>query len=199
MKLKEKVIGVLTFISDERARVFSHRDFALAQGIANQAAVAIDNARLFEKVERSERLYRTILESSADAIVSLGPDLTIIAWSRGAEQIFGYTREEIIVQPLDILVPEQELRTLPQKREAAVRTGFVRGLETQRRTKGGRLVDVEITLNYMGPELGFTAILRERRNPTKEGRGTPLTVRRKISDSYRKWHRRDLYSQSGTF
>jgi GAF domain-containing protein len=128
MKLKEKVTGVLTFISDERTRVFSHRDFALAQGIANQAAVAIDNARLFEKVERSERLYRTILESSADAIVSLGPDLAIMAWSKGAEQIFGYTREEIIGQPLDILVPEHELLTLPQKREEAVRVAlFVAG------------------------------------------------------------------------
>jgi len=127
MKLKEKVIGVLTFITADGKRMFSHRDFVLAQGIANQAAVAIENARLFEKVVRSERLYRTILESSADAIVSLGPDLTIIAWSEGAEQIFGYTREEIIGRPLDILVPEHELPTLPQKREEAVRMGFIRG------------------------------------------------------------------------
>ncbi|MBK5099847.1 MAG: PAS domain S-box protein [Desulfobacteraceae bacterium] len=161
LKVKELVIGVLTFITGDPIRRFSQRDITLAQGIANQAAIAIENARLFDTVERSGRLYRTILESSADAILSLDSDLKIRAWSAGAERIFGYTKEEIIGQQLEILVPEHELSTVAEKQEEVRQKGFIRGWETQRRAKDGRLVDVEITLNYLGPEMGSTGIMRD--------------------------------------
>ena len=161
LKVKGQVIGVLTFITADPIRRFPQSDISLAQGIANQAAIAIDNARLFDEVERSERLYRTILESSADAILSLDSDLKIRAWSTGAERIFGYTKEEIIGQHLDILVPEYELSTVAEKQEKVREEGFIRGWVAQRRAKYGRLVDVEITLNYLGPEVGFTAIMRD--------------------------------------
>jgi PAS domain S-box-containing protein len=52
MKVKDKVIGVLTFITSDPKRSFLPRDLALAQGIANQAAVAIENARLYEEAKR---------------------------------------------------------------------------------------------------------------------------------------------------
>lgn len=153
LKIKGHVIGVLTFITADPTRHLSQRDISLAQGIANQAAVAIENAQLCDKVESSERLYRTILESSAGAIVSVDPDLKIRAWSTGAERIFGYTKEEIVGQPLDILVPEHERSTVAERIQKVRRKGFIRGWETQRAAKDGRLVGVEITLNYLGSDL----------------------------------------------
>lgn len=51
MKVKDKNIGVLTLMTSDLTRAFSKRDLSLAQGIANQAAVAIENARLYEEIK----------------------------------------------------------------------------------------------------------------------------------------------------
>ncbi|MBI5778380.1 MAG: PAS domain S-box protein [Planctomycetes bacterium] len=161
MKIKERVIGVLTFITADLSRVFSEHDISLAQGIANQAAIAAENARLFEDIERSERRYRTILDNSADAIINIDSGFKVVTWSNGAERIFGYCREEIIGQSLNIIVPESEWPVTLDKLNEAKKTGFISNWETMRKTKSGRLVDVEITLTYLGPELGFIGILRD--------------------------------------
>ena len=124
-------------------------------------------AALNEKVEQSERRYRTILESSADAIVSLDPDMKIAAWSAGAEQIFGYTREETIGRLPHMLVPDHDRQPTAKRLEEVRQRGFVRGWQTQRRAKDRRLVDVEVTVTDLGPELGLTAILRDITEPKR--------------------------------
>jgi len=161
LKIKGQVIGCISAFNRRDNRYFTEYHLQLLTIFANQAAVAIEKARLFEKVKRSEQRYRIILESSADAIVSLDPDLKISAWSKGAEQIFGYTKEEIIGKPHSILIPEHARRQTAQVLKEVRKRGFVRGRETQRRAKDGRLVDVEVTLTNLGPGLGFTAILRD--------------------------------------
>ena len=52
-------------------------EMKLVTAFAHQAGIAIENARLFDKIERSERRYRTILENSADAIISLNPAIAL--------------------------------------------------------------------------------------------------------------------------
>lgn len=42
-----------------------------------------------------------------DAVVGCDQDQRIVYFNRGAEKIFGYTAEEVIDQPLDILLPER--------------------------------------------------------------------------------------------
>lgn len=51
MNVKNETIGVLTLITSNMTRIFSERDISLAQGIANQAAIAIKNARLYEEIK----------------------------------------------------------------------------------------------------------------------------------------------------
>jgi PAS domain S-box-containing protein len=120
-----------------------------------------DHIRALKALQERETRYRAILEESADAIASLDPDLNIVAWSVGAERIFGYTREEILGQSMAVLVPEEDWPPTVEKLKTAREEGFVRGWETQRLTKDGQLVNVEITITDLGPELGFTAILRD--------------------------------------
>ncbi len=157
---ESRLLGVATCLSSD-VGAFKEEDARDMMTIANNVAIAIENARLFERVERSERRYRTILESSADAIMSLDPDRRIAAWSTGAEQIFDYTKEEIIGQSLHILVPEHDRQATAEMLQEVRRSGAVRDWQTQRRAKDGQLVDVEITATHLGPELGFTAILRD--------------------------------------
>jgi PAS domain S-box-containing protein len=48
-----------------------------------------------------------IISLAADAIVSVGEDSRITIFNRGAEEIFGWTRDEVLGKPLDILLPER--------------------------------------------------------------------------------------------
>ncbi|MBI4675362.1 MAG: GAF domain-containing protein [Chloroflexi bacterium] len=77
LKVKEAVIGVLTFITADAARSFSPRDVALAQGIANQAAIALENARLFE-AEQSRRAEANALYDLSRALADIPQDLDAI-------------------------------------------------------------------------------------------------------------------------
>ena len=54
-----------------------------------------------------EGVLRGILAISTEAIVTVGPDFRIRAFSAGAETMFGYTAQEVIGQTLDLLLPQR--------------------------------------------------------------------------------------------
>src|SRR5207302_7816158 len=47
----------------------------------------------------------SIVESSDDAIFSKTLDGIVLSWNKGAERIYGYTADEMIGQPISIVVP----------------------------------------------------------------------------------------------
>ena len=76
--------------------------------LARQAADLIERsqaeAALRESEERSRRLA-AIVESSDDAVVSIGLDRIVTTWNKGAERIYGYTAEEIMGKSILLIIP----------------------------------------------------------------------------------------------
>lgn len=72
LNLKNELIGVLYVDNRARAGIFHESDISLIAAFANQAAVAIDNARLFEDLQRSnrelEKAYQATLEGWVRAL-----------------------------------------------------------------------------------------------------------------------------------
>lgn len=58
-----------------------------------------------QSLTESEERFRSLVESASDAIVLADAKGIIISWNRAAEELFGYTREEIVGQPLTRLMP----------------------------------------------------------------------------------------------
>ena len=76
-------------------------------------------------LRESEEHYRAVAEAATDAIITIDSDSTILIINPATERIFGYSTEEMIGQPLTILMPEY-LRHLPK-------AGITRYLETGRK------------------------------------------------------------------
>ncbi|UCF18180.1 MAG: PAS domain S-box protein [Gemmatimonadota bacterium] len=88
-----------------------------------------------------------LLADSADAIWALDDEERIIAWNRGAEEMFGYKSAEIIGEAYTKLVPADLLeRREPERLRAALRElGAVRDYQTRRLRSDGREVEVSLT------------------------------------------------------
>ena len=114
--------------------------------------------------EKSSNLA-SIVESSADAIISQSLDGIILTWNQGAEYIFGYTADEMVGLPISTLFPKEnrseELALLKKikNREA------VKNYETQRVSKNAELINVSVTLsaieNAYGEIIGISEIARD--------------------------------------
>src|SRR5262249_8427703 len=57
---------------------------------------------------------RALVEASDDAIIGKTLDGTIVSWNKGAEKIYGYRAEEILGQPISVLIPPGHPNELPE-------------------------------------------------------------------------------------
>ena len=55
----------------------------------------------------SERRFRSVVQTAKDAIILADGSGNIIAWNRAAQIIFGYREEEVLGQPLTMVMPER--------------------------------------------------------------------------------------------
>jgi two-component system CheB/CheR fusion protein len=108
---------------------------------------------LLEEARESRDYASVLLEASGQAIVAVGPDERIVLVNSGVEKLFGYTRQEIVGQPLDLLVPE-----IVRQRHSAHLQGFFAasgnrrmgvGLELEARRKNGTLFPIEVGLSMI--------------------------------------------------
>src|SRR5262245_26923269 len=107
----------------------------------------------------------SIVESSDDAIISKDFNGIITSWNKGAQQIFGYTSDEVIGKPITVLMPpdryDEETEILGRIRQGK----RVDHYETIRQSKDGRLLNISLTVSPMrnaeGRIIGASKIARD--------------------------------------
>jgi PAS domain S-box-containing protein len=136
-----------------------------------------------EEQSRLERRFRQLLEAAPDAIVEVSADGRIVLVNRIAEEMFGYVRDELLGESVDLLVPDAIRREHYRHRDSYLETPRTRpmgsGLELHARRKDGSLFPVEISLSPIQTEAGMhvTAVIRdvtERKRAEKEVRRLQL-------------------------
>lgn len=109
--------------------------------------------------------FKSIVDSSDDAIISKTPSGVITSWNRSAEVIFGYTPSEAIGQPMTMLMPADRMHEEHEILERIAHGERVEHFQTQRRHKQGHLVDVSVTISPMydqdGKLIGASKIARD--------------------------------------
>jgi PAS domain S-box-containing protein len=118
-----------------------------------------------KQAEEAERQLAAIIESSDDAILSMDLTGAIASWNRGAERLYGYRAEEVIGEPVSILIPEDRQDEEAELLERSGRGERVEHFETVRRRKEGDLVEVSLTVSAVrdrqGRIIGTSKIARD--------------------------------------
>ncbi|NJN15511.1 MAG: response regulator [Oscillochloris sp.] len=114
----DQVIGVLAVDHQQADRQFSENDQYLLAALADYAAIAIENARLYEAARVSERRYRDLFTNASDLILMLDRDLRITNSNKVAQRIVGYSVEELIGRHLwTLCAPDSWQNAEPQLQE----------------------------------------------------------------------------------
>ncbi|HEY0711080.1 MAG TPA: PAS domain S-box protein [Polyangia bacterium] len=115
----------------------------------------------------SEARFRGLLEAAPDAMIMAGEDGRIVLVNTQAEKVFGYRREEMLGQPIEMLVPERFRNDHPGHRLSYFKDSRTRpmgaGLDLFARRKDGSEFAAEISLSPMKIEGGrlITAAIRD--------------------------------------
>ena len=134
---------------------------------------------------RSQQRLAALLEAAPDAIVVVDARGIIELANRQVETLFGYTRDEIVGHPVEMLVPEASQERHPGYRSsylAEPTAGLMRaGLDLTARRKDGTLVPVDITLAQLQTDTG-TLVTASIRDMTHRRR-REIDLTRKAADS----------------
>jgi PAS domain S-box-containing protein len=115
----------------------------------------------------AEMSFRTVAQSSHDAIIIGDQSGTILFWNKGAKEIFGYESEETVGQPLTLLMPERYRLAHQHGLKRYGTTGETRILgetvELSGLRKTGEEFPLELTLSAWKEEdrLFFSGIIRD--------------------------------------
>ncbi len=186
LRVQGRLVGALTVYGAEPG-FFDEHSIALMGEVAASVSFALESlereaqrnraeqerARLYlsEQTARAEAAaearFRELLEAAPDPIIEVDAEGRIILLNPATERLFGYSREELLNQPLEILIPESSRSAHVHAREAYMAQPSERVLPADRRVhalrKDGTEFPVEVRLNPVRSGLGdrVTCIVRD--------------------------------------
>jgi len=120
------------------------------------------------KTEDEIQALANMVESSADAVITKSPDCIITSWNRGAEQIYGYSANEILGKSISILEPSILVEETKELVELIKHKDRIHHYETLRLRKDGKIVNVSLTLSpILDASENLIAVLIIARDITK--------------------------------
>ena len=103
LAIDQNTLGVLGFANKPGG--FSEEDARMASAFGELAAVSLESTRAWEALEVSEERFRSVADTTGDAIVTFDSDEYIVSWNPGAEAIFGYSADEMSGKRLTLVAP----------------------------------------------------------------------------------------------
>jgi len=144
---------------------FTEDDLSTLITFASASSIAIENARLYQAELKKERevtqtkdYLKSLIDNSADAIITSDTVGFVTSWNKGAENIYGYTEDEVLGSFLPMVpdfLMDEEKKFIAQIQQKET----LRNLETLRQTKDGKLIEVSLTLSpILDPGGNVTAV-----------------------------------------
>jgi len=176
-------IGDVVEKLNHAARALGHGDEVSLEPLgiqeADQLAAALSRAsadlqNAHDVLARNEARWSAVLESAMDGIIAVDDSMRIVVYNPAAQSIFGWDRDEVLGQPLEMLIPPAQraghevlMRGFGRTGGAPRRMGatrLVRGLR-----KSGEVFPVEASISHLETDAGqlYTVIVRDVTPPVK--------------------------------
>jgi two-component system cell cycle sensor histidine kinase/response regulator CckA len=156
--------------------------------IEKQASYAVYVRDITARRMAEEELIRlaAIVESSGDAIFSKDLSGRITSWNKGAEEIYGYSRTEIIGKDVSMLAPPDRVDENSRITEDLKAGRSIETFETVRKSRSGKLIDVSLTISPVldseGTVVGGSIIARD------------ITAQKRAEEALRKANETSIYA-----
>ncbi len=157
---QNQVLGVMEFFASERREPDENL-------LEMMSSMGTQIGQFMERKGAEETLiqWAAIVASSNDAIIGKTLDGMITSWNMGAQKLFGYSSEEMVGQPISILLPSDRIDEL-EEILARIRLGEpVNDYETVRIRKDGERIYVSMLISPIkdnaGKIIGASSINRD--------------------------------------
>ena len=177
-----RTLGVITLVSSASGRRYVEADLGLAEDLARRAALAVDNARLYDEAQReiaerkrtentlrdSEARKAAIMETALDCIITIDHAGMITDFNPAAERTFGYRGADVLGRELaEVIIPpayrDAHRRGLAHYLATGEGPVLNRRIELSGMRSDGSEFPVEVTIvaTRLGEQTMFTGYLRD--------------------------------------
>src|SRR4029077_4566483 len=161
---KQRAMGFIA-VGSKKPHKFTQREVRLLMAFSSQLGSALENAQLYDEVNKEKAYIENLVDNAGDAIISTDVEDRILTWNHGAEVIFGYSREETVGQSFTILLPAQRTGELEEIRDKVRLTGVIRNLEVRRIRKDGIIIEASLAVSPIRDKddnvIGFLHLARD--------------------------------------
>jgi len=161
---KQRAMGFIA-VGSKKLHKFTQREVRLLVAFSSQLGSALENAQLYDEVNREKAYIENLVDNAGDAIISTDVEDRILTWNHGAEVIFGYSKEETVGQSLTILLPSHRAGELEEIRDKVRLAGVIRNLEVRRIRKDGIIIEASLAVSPIRDKddnvIGFLHLARD--------------------------------------
>jgi PAS domain S-box-containing protein len=98
LTFEERLLGLI-YLFRSGSLAFSANDESVLSSFADQAAIAVRNAQLYQQVSAEKQQLDAIIEHSADGVMIVDPELRILVFNRALSQMTGWPGDQAIGKP----------------------------------------------------------------------------------------------------
>ena len=154
LKVKGDLTGVIYVDHRIRTALFTQKDLDLLDAFTNQAAVAIENARLFasvkntlEEVTQLKNIMDNVFSSMASGVLTADISERIVLCNRAAESILGQAAQTMVGKDLTLILPPLMPMLRPHFDRVLQTNQQVLGLEASSNLPSWGLIDLRFSLS----------------------------------------------------
>ncbi len=152
LQVKERVIGVLGVDHRQAGHAFNNTHLTLLSALADYAAIAIENARLYAHTEIERSKLETILTNIAEGVIVIDQDRRLILVNRMAREMFELAEENVSGRRVQDVLSHGDLVNL------LTRSRTTEPFRTEITLEDGRVFYAQLTPI---PEVGQTVTLQD--------------------------------------
>jgi PAS domain S-box-containing protein len=154
-----KLVGLLYLENNVAASVFTPARIAVLKLLTLQAAISLENARLYGELTTSEERWRNLFESVPVGVALLGSDRRYVAANPALQKMTGYSEAELRrLSPADITHEDDQAATDAIIATNAAGEPYARRIEKRYRRKDGSVIWAEVDA-FLAPVAGNAPFL----------------------------------------